>query len=232
MILLVNYALALGLLAWYDRKYPFATVRVDGRLSKRWLAVMGSVLVVWIGLSMVILNSTPKDSPTVRVAALQPGYILPALNDEVNTRQVRLAAFTSQAHRAAAKGAQVLVTPEMMFDFDPRQQYTEEFKAIAHETNTYIFIAYAVVDQLPFRNEIVLLSPSGEFSEAYAKNHPMPGEPLSPDAGRYPVFDTPFGKMAAMICHDVDFMDVSRKLAANGTQLIALGLWEYRGAAE
>ncbi len=27
-------------------------------------------------------------------------------------------------------------------------------------------------------------------------------------------------------------MDVSRKLAANSAQLIALGLWEYRGAAE
>jgi len=232
VILLVNYALALGVLAWYDRKYPFTTVRVDTRLSKRWLAVTGSILVVWIGLSLVLLSSTPKDSPTVRVAALRPGYVLPAFNDEVNTRQVRLEAFASQARQAAAQGAQVLVTPEMMFDFDPRQQFTEEFKAIARETNTYIFIAYAVVDPLPFRNEIILLSPSGEFSEAYAKNHPMPGEPLSPDAGRFPVFDTPFGKMAAMICHDVDFMDVARKLAANGAQLIALGLWEYRGAAE
>jgi apolipoprotein N-acyltransferase len=234
VIILVNYALALGLLAWYDRKYPSASVRVDESLSKRWLAVMGAVLAVWIVLSLVMLNGTPKDIPTVRVATLRPGFPRAAFLDKVNTDQVRFDTFASQTRQAAARGAQVLVTPEMMFAFDPREQYTEEFKAIARETKTHIFIAYAVVDQVnqTFRNETVLLSPAGEFSEAYAKNHPMPGEPLSPGAGVYPVFDTPFGKMGVMICHDADYTDVSRKLAVNGAQLIAIGFNEGRGGSE
>jgi predicted amidohydrolase len=80
---------------------------------------------------------------------------------------------------------------------------------------------------------MVLLSPSGEFSAPYAKNHPVPPyEPLPQGAGVYPVFDTSFGKMAAMICQDTNFTDVSRKLAINGAQLIADGLNEYRGDAE
>lgn len=119
----------------------------------------------------------------------------------------------------------------MMFNFDPQENYTEEFKALARETDTYAFLGYTVLDEATdtFRNEIVMLSPSGEFSAVYAKNHPTPGEPLSPTAGVYPVYDTSFGKMASSICHDNNYTDVTRKLAANGAQLIGAGFREFGG---
>lgn len=230
VILLVNYALAQGLLAWYDGKFQPEGARVDKRLSVRWLAITGIVLVAWIGLSVVMLNATPRDTPVVRVAALRSGLPLPAFLDEVNTDRVRFDTFARQAREAAAQGAQVLFTSEMMFNFDPQQQYTDEFRAIARETDAYIFIAYTVAKEgLPYRNETVLLSPSGGFSAAYAKIHNAPGESLSPGAGVYPVFDTRFGKMAALICHDGNYTDVSRTLAANGAQLIGAGYREFGG---
>ena len=233
VIILINYALAQGLLAWYDRKWQPAGVRVDGSLSNRWLAITGAVLVAWIGLSLVMLRSDPMEAPTVHVAALRSGFPLPAFQDELNTDQVRFDTFARQARQAAAQGAQVLFTSEMMFNFDPQLLYTEEFRTIARETNTYIFVAYTEVKEgLPFRNETVLLSPSGEFSAVYAKNHNTPGEPRSPGAGVYPVFDTPFGTMGALICHDANYTDVSRRLTANGAQLIAAGFREFRGAGE
>ncbi|NTW11902.1 MAG: hypothetical protein HGA30_01165, partial [Anaerolineales bacterium] len=234
LILLVNYGLALGLLAWYDRKYPSANVLVDERLSKRWLVGTGIVLVAWMGLSLVMLNTAPKDTPTVRVASLRSGFTLTAVGDTETAPQVRFDTFASQAREAAAQGAQVLVTSELMFGFDPQEEYTEEFKAIARETNAYIFVGYGVVDEVnqTFRNQMVLLSPAGEFSAIYSKNHPVPPyEPLSLGAGVYPVFDTPFGNMAAMICQDTNFTDVSRRLAANGAQLIADGFDLYGGDA-
>ena len=84
----------------------------------------------------------------------------------------------------------------------------------------------------PWRNEAVLLSPSGEFSEVYAKNHAPPGEPLSSTAGAYPVYDTPLGRLAAMICHDGNYTDVARKLTRNGAQLTGAGLNEFGGFGE
>ena len=131
VMVLVNYALAQGLLAWYDKKTQLADVRVDGRRLNRWLAGAGIVLATWIGLSLVMLNSVPKDAPTVRVAALRSGFPLPPFRDEVNDDQVRFETFARQAHEAAAQGAQVLFTSELMFNFDPQQKYTEEFKVIA-----------------------------------------------------------------------------------------------------
>lgn len=234
VMILVNFALAQGLLAWYDHKYQPAEVHVDGRMSKRWLVGAGVVLAAWIGLSLVMLNATPKDAPLVRVAALRSGFPLAPFLDEVNNDQVRFETFARQARESAAQGAQILFTSELMFNFDPQQKYAEEFKAIARETNTYIFIGYAILDEetRTFHNEVVMLSPSGEFSAVYAKNHPTPGEPLSPTAGVYPVYDTPWGRMASSICHDNNYTDVDRQLAANGAQLIGAAFLEFPGGGE
>jgi apolipoprotein N-acyltransferase len=233
LIIMVNYVLAQGLLAWYDRRYQPAIVHVTGRLATRWLAITGIFLVAWIGLSLILLNRTPTDTQVVRVASLRSGFPLPPFQDEVNDDQVRFDTFESQAREAAAKGAQVLFTSEMAFNFDPQEKYTDEFRVLARELNAMIFIGYTVAEEdQPFRNETVLLYPSGEFSEVYAKNHNPPGEPLSPTAGVYPVFDTPFGRMAAMICHDANYTDVARRLAANGSQLTSAGFHEFQGFGE
>ena len=231
LIITVNYVLGQGLLAWYDRKYQSEGVpHVNFQSTNRWMVGTGIVLVTWIGLSLIMLNSTPKAGETVRVAALRSGFPEAAHLDKANTDQIRFDRFAEQAQEAVAQGAEVLFTSEMMFNFDPQVKNTEEFRAIAKETNTYIFIAYSVMD--PFRNETVLLSPSGEFSAVYAKNHNTPGEPLSPGAGVYPVYDTPWGTMATLICHDANYTDVTRKLSANGGQLIAAGFREFGGYGE
>lgn len=132
-----------------------------------------------------------------------------------------------------AQGAKILFSSEMMFDFDPQQEFTQEFRTLAKETDAYIFITYAIVREgEPFRNQAVLLSPSGEFSEVYSKNHLPPGEPASPVTGVYPVFDTPLGRLATLICHDANYTDVSRKLTRNGAQLIAAPYREFGGYGE
>ena len=234
VIMLVNFALAQGAMAWFDRRWqPEDVVQVDGRATRNWLMVVGAILVVWVGISLVILGSAPKDAPTVRVAALQPNYDKPAFQDEAMTSQMRFDNFAGWARQAAQQGAQIIYTPEMVFNFDPQAEYTAEFRALAKETDAYIMINYTyAVEGEPWRNEAVLLSPSGEFSDVYAKNHAPPGEPLSPTAGGYPVYNTPLGRLAAMICHDGNYTDVARKLTRNGAQLVGAGLNEFGGFGE
>jgi apolipoprotein N-acyltransferase len=234
VIMLFNFALAQGAITWFDRKWRAeGIVPVDGRATRRWLAVAGGATAAWIVISLVILNLVPADAPTVRVAALQPNYEKPAFQDEAVTSQMRFDAFAEWARQAARQGAQIIYTPEMAFNFDPQVEFAEEFRALAEETGAYIFIAYTVaIEGEPFHNEAVLLSPSGEFSTVYAKNHAPPGEPLSPTAGAYPVYDTPLGRLATMICHDANYTDVARKLTRNGAQLIAAALSEMGGFGE
>ena len=215
------------------RRFPPAEARLDGRFARNWLAAMGILAAVWIGASLVILSGAPKDAPTVRVAALRANYPLPAHRDTVNTSQVRFDTFARQARSAAAQGAEVLVTSEMLFNFDPQIEFTEEFRAIAGETNTHIFISYSVIQEgEPGRNQAVLLSPDGAFSEVYNKTHIPAGEFYDVKGGTFPVFGTPLGKMASMICHDGNYTDVARSLTRNGAQLIANGYMEFPGFGE
>lgn len=234
VIILFNYALAQGAMAWLDRKWTADDiVPVDAGSTRRWLAGAAVVLAVWVGLSLVILNSFPS-MPKLRVASVRPNFPLPAHLDEVNTSQIRFDRFVEQAREAAAQGAQVIYTPEMMFNFDPQVEYTEQFRALARETGAYIFITYSVSREgQDWRNESVMLSPEGEFSQVYGKYHTwMIGEPPTLSAGEFPVYDTPLGRLAAMICHDANYTDVARKLAANGAQIITAPYREFGGFGE
>ena len=232
IILLVNYSLALALIAWFDRRWPSADAApVEGRLARNWLAIAGVVLAVWIGLSLVMVNSA-ADMPTVRVAALRPNFPLPAFQDEVNTSQIRFDTFAEQAREAASQGAQIIYTPEMMFNFNPQAEYTEQFRAVAKETGAYIFITYTVVKEgEPWRNEAVLLTPEGDFLDVYGKNHAF-GEPPTAMLGVFPVYNTPLGRLATLICHDANYTDIARKLAANGAQISAVPIREFGGFGE
>lgn len=234
LIMLVNFALVQALMAWSDRKWPFPDiVPVDSRRARSGLVLTGAVLAAWLGTSLVISITTPKDVPTVRVAAIQPGYSKPAFQDDVNTAEMRFSAFAHDAREAVRQGARIIYTPEMMFNFDPQVAFRDEFRALAAELDAYIFIDYTVaIEGQDWRNESVLLSPSGEFSAVYGKNEVPPGEPPTPTAGVYPVFATSLGQLATMICHDANYTHAARKLAANGAQLVSSGLNEFGGFGE
>ena len=185
LIMLVNFALVQALMAWSDRRWQFAdTVPVDGRLARNGLLVSGAILTAWVGASLVMLNSLPEIG-TVRVAAIQPGYDLPAHQDEINTSAMRLDAFANDVREAAAQGARVIFTPEIMFNFDPQVEFTEELRNMASETDAYLMITYGVSKEgQDWRNESLLLSPSGQFSQVYGKNEIPLGEPVNNGPGR------------------------------------------------
>lgn len=233
IILLVNYSLALALIAWFDRRRPPAEhAPADSRLARNWLGIAGVALAAWVSLSLIMFNSPAPTTSTVRVAALRPNFPLPAFQDEVNTAPVRVAAFAEQAREAAAQGAQIIYTPEMMFNFDPQQEFTADFRAVARETGAYLFLTYTVSKTgEPWRNEAVLLTPAGEFLAIYGKNHAF-GEPPTAVNGTFPVYNTPLGRLATLICHDANYTDVARTLTANGAQLIAAPFREFAGFGE
>jgi apolipoprotein N-acyltransferase len=235
LIMLVNFALAQGVFAIFDRRWqPEDVVPVERKGTRIWLVAAGISLVLWISASLVILQTAPDSPETLRVAALQPNYTKPAFQDEEIDAQMRFEDFAAWTRQAADQGAQVIVTPEMAFDFDPQVEHTQAFQSLAAETGTYIYINYGFWrDDQPWRNQTVLLSPQGEFyNPPYDKNHAPPGEERSLNAGSYPVYETPLGTLAALICHDANYTDVSRKLAKNGAQLVSAGLNEFGGFGE
>jgi apolipoprotein N-acyltransferase len=223
MVLLFNFAVAQVALYLFDRNWKLEdSVAVDGRATWRWMAGIATLLVAWVALSLVMYNQSSKNAQTVRVAALQSGYPQVAFDPSGPSWEERLGTLSEQVREAAAQGARVIFTPELAFDFDPQVEHTDELRALAAETGAYLYLNYGFGDDVSFHNETVLLSPSGEFSEVYGKFHPSVGERQSATAGNFPVHETPFGRLASVICMDGLFTDATRYLAQNGAQLIAI----------
>jgi apolipoprotein N-acyltransferase len=223
LLVFINYALAQGAFALVARKWQWEVLPAVGkRLVRGWLIGVGVALVVWVGISLVILASAPKDPEMVRVAAVQSGDTSPAHWPLDQPQEERLANLTEQTRIAGQQGAQLVVWPELGVGFDPHSEYTEELRALAAETNSTIVIGYGLGGDRGPRNAAVPLTPSGEFLAIYGKSHTPPGERRDPDAATYPVYDTELGRWGTIICHDANFTDSARILAQKGARLLAI----------
>jgi apolipoprotein N-acyltransferase len=232
VIMLVGYGLALGSFGLFDRRWqrdlPESTV--DRRLSSRWLAWMGIVAAAWVSLSLILLNQAPKDPATIRVGGVQHGYVRPGHMDP-DTQVARLEALSNGTRQAAAQGARLVVWPELGVGFDPQAEGTDELRALAAETGTSILIGYGLDTEAGWRNEAVMLIPQGQFLDVYGKNYPA-GEPHIVTSGRYLVYDTPLGRLAPIICNDVNYTAAVRIPARMGAQLVMVptrmfaGVWQ------
>lgn len=177
-----------------------------------------AVAVVWIGASVLMLR-TPES--TVRVAAIQPGgFFRPAIGSPASAAIER---FEAPTRRAAADGAKLVVWTEGGVPFDPTAVESERIPALAREMKVYIAVGYGVFERNRMRNEAILVTPQGRVLGPYAKQHPVTflGERSDSDHG-YPVFDTDIGRMALLICFDLDFFDTPRRMARQGAGLLAV----------
>lgn len=76
-------------------------------------------------------------------------------------------------------------------------------------------------------NTAILTGPEGKLVGTYRKTC-LPREEIEgglTPGGEYPVFDTRFGKVGMMICWDIHFPEVARRLAMNGAELILVPIW-------
>jgi apolipoprotein N-acyltransferase len=222
LVIFLNYALALPVFSAFDRRWRLDDVpRVSARTVVGWLAGVGIALILWVGLSLVLLARAPQDAATIRVAAVQHGFKEPG-TWYPETQAARVQVLSAQTRAAADQGAQLVVWPELGIGFDPQVEFTEELRALAAETGAHIVIGYGIGADEGYRNAAVMLTPAGEFLAVSGKSHVPPGEGADPDGGVYPIYDTALGQLGAIICHDANFTDSSRILAGKGAQLIAI----------
>ncbi|MBN1402665.1 MAG: hypothetical protein JXA74_17625 [Anaerolineae bacterium] len=222
LIMLVNYGIAQGILALLDRGRAWdGAPKVDALLSRRWLIGIGAALLVWVALSLIMLSGTPTNAPTVRVAGVSHDFHTAGHIDTEASQTVRLASLVEQTRLAAQEGAELVIWPELAIGFDPRVEHRDEIVSLVRETQAHIMMPFGRAREGESRNASVIVNPAGEFLAVSGKSHPSPGEGRDPEAATYPVYETPLGRLATIICNDANFTDSSRILARKGAQLIA-----------
>lgn len=221
LVILVNFTLAQVIMHWMDRNWPSAqTVAVDGKATRRWAWGSLIAVVTWVALSLVLFNQSPAQPQTIRVAALQMNLKDPGHQVDEAGQAERMELLGTQMREAAAQGAVVGYVPEMAFGFNPQEKYTAELQALTAETNLYLYFTYAYHEESGWHNETVLIDPDGKIFPIYGKQHAF-GEPPTVSAGVFPIHQTPYGKMGAIICMDGVFTDSARKTALAGAQILA-----------
>jgi apolipoprotein N-acyltransferase len=218
LVLMQNFGLAHLLIAWTDRgrqgTFEYAPAAWSGAVVS--VAVIGALSVLWVGTSLLQYQHAPSSTGNLRVATVQA-------NSTANAG-VELQRLIEGTREAGARGAQITVWREGALDFDPQRERADEFRALAAETGSYIAIGYSFTEQDGLRrNEAVVVAPDGNFFGPYGKDHPgrFAGD-HSDTGGDYKVYSTTLGRIATIICYDLDFTDTAREMVRRGAEFIAV----------
>lgn len=222
--------------------------------AARALAVYAAVLAVVIAGGSVRLAFFPASSGTVRIAGINPS--LAALDAEM--KALGLSGFAPTAvprfdpdtvpvassavidglfgntRRAARAGAKIVVWSENAARISAAGEpsFLSAAQALARQEHIYLLVADNVhtADPALDRDETHLITPDGGIAWTYEKAHPIPGlESYTPGDAKVPVIDTPYGRIANVICYDADFPDMMHVDA--GIMLVPGGDWPEFGRA-
>ncbi|MBC8167852.1 MAG: apolipoprotein acyltransferase [Bryobacteraceae bacterium] len=161
-----------------------------------------------------------------RVAGGDPVLVRKAflpINDELIAR----------TEREARSGAKIVLWPETQArvleqDFDA---FVDRIKRVARNENIYVNVAFALyMHHKPnIRNVAALITPQGEVAWTYDKTHPTPMELMKPGPGVVPVTDSPYGRLANVICYDADYPELMRAAANSRADLMLVPADDWEG---
>ena len=146
-------------------------------------------------------------------------------------------AATDALRSAIDGGAHIIVLPELSnsgYNFASKEELQErcvqlnssfiaDWKVIAKENDVVIIAGLAVEDENELWNASVVIDKSGLLGW-YAKVHLFGDEPKYFKAGnKQPlVVNTDYGRIATMVCYDIEFTEWVRLTMLQGAQILAL----------
>ena len=165
----------------------------------------------------------------VKVAAIQTDLVLGDVQSNV-------AKGIAKIREAADQGAELIVLTELStsgYAFNnraeayavseriPDGETVKKWEAVAAQKNIYIVAGISENDNNRLYNTAVLIGPDGYIGK-YRKLHIWDREKLWYEPGDLgtPVFETPIGRIAIMICYDVWFQELWRIYGALGADIV------------
>ncbi len=173
--------------------------------------------------------------PKPRVVRLATVHFRPQGGE--NSRQ-KCELFAPLIAEAARQDADLVCLPESLTYYGSGKSLAEcaepipgpstaYFGQLARQHDLYIVAGLTERDGSAVYNTAVLVGPAAALVGKYRKVC-LPREEIeagvSPGSD-YPVFETRFGKVGMMVCWDVFFPEVARKLSNRGAEVIAMPIW-------
>ena len=224
---LLGWTAAVANLAWEER----ATLSRARRVVAAWACCFAAVIAFGSARAWLARPA----APTVRVAgvtvehprdywdwidASTPRSTVDAHAAELASLQDRL--FDRSA-AAAAAGAKVIFWSEGNAVITPegRQAFLDRAGAFARDHGVYLAAAVLELeyDSTLSDNKVVMFAPDGSVAFTYVKT--MSWYPTGSD-GVLRTVDTPYGRIGAAVCFDMDFPSFVRRFARMGTDIVVV----------
>ena len=125
------------------------------------------------------------------------------------------------------QGAKIIAWPEAgaIYPKSVEPKFLERVSRFATDNNVYLIAGLAALPETQsglIENKVVIFAPDGRRSKPYFKAYPVPGEPVVPGDGGPMLFETRYGRIAALICFDADFTGPARAAARAGAELLVI----------
>lgn len=193
--------------------------------------------------------------PTVMVAGLAPshGFIETLQNLQLRPADLTIEEKTSISQQvlepniddllnrtrdAATAGARIVVWAEGAATvFEEHEAVVLERAAVAaRENKIYLqigLVSLLATEEYPtIENRAILLGPDGSVIWDYPKSTTPFGDGNLPGPGIVPVVDTPYGRLATVICFDADFPSLIRQAGRKEADIILVPASDFGRAGE
>jgi apolipoprotein N-acyltransferase len=205
------------------------------------ISIYGTIFILVLLLGGARMALFAPDDNTVRIASITRSADYSAkLRGSVHLRDRQLVSMQERDHlldlslRAARLGAKIVFWQEYAIVYvDDENSFIEPGRELAKKENIYLGMAFSTVARnsrgdpagpsepaTPPQNKIIMIAPSGEIAWQYAKANPVPGEGIAPGDGEIHSLMTPYGKIASVICFDLDFPDYIRQAGADDVDIL------------
>ncbi len=195
-----------------------------------------SILTLVLLLGGARLVFFPPESKTVRVASVvaSSGHNIITMLSSKEPREIPVVEKSIEvmeilSRKGASAGAKIVNFHEYSFIVAKSDEavFIDHACKLANKENIYLLLAMGVFNKVPGsrgENKLVLIDTSGRVLWEYFKPRPVPDieEPyiIKGDGKIIPVTDTPFGKIASVICFDADYPNYIRKAGQAGADLL------------
>jgi apolipoprotein N-acyltransferase len=160
-------------------------------------------------------------------AAVREKYLQPML-DDLFTRTEEVARGGAKIVAWAEAAAFVLKEDEA--------EVIDRGQQIARAEGIYLQMALIPIlqtEQFPYvENRAVLIDPAGEVVWRYDKSKPVPGDGHLAGPGIIPMVETPYGRLATIICFDADFPSLVRQVGQAGVDLLLVPASDWEAVSE
>jgi apolipoprotein N-acyltransferase len=217
-----------------------------------WPRIRAITLLYSSTLVLVLLGGSirlaffPPTAQTVRVAGISvPNSVIQQEDFSKRTlAQLRATAALSnnflltQSMIEARAGAKIVVWAEKdaITLVEDEASLIERGQTLASRAHIYLDMGINVLQYQPpsslhlLYNQSILIDPQGRVLWTYNKAHPVPGlENIAPGDGNVSVVDTPYGRLATVICFDADFPNLMQQTGSKSVDIMLVPALDWPG---